>query len=803
MTGEFCGAGWQPAAGCQSACTGATLNLPFLQKFGLLLRPGRRTTSPPQAASLPHKLLPLILLTIPAFAQTSASQWSVEAMTAAAPPGGHALLRVTAKIDTGWHLYSGTTPFGQPTTFKVGPDSIVDGVRMYQPPPKRAFDKVADNDTETYVGEAAFVLDVAIKKNAAPGDAQLDVNARYQTCNDTQCLPGKWSGTVAVKIDPAAAASAAIPDGYKEAVAPKASGAAPADTGLAAFIFVAFGFGLLSIFTPCVFPMIPITMSYFLNRQSSSRRDGVVQAVVFCLGIIVLFTGLGLGASAILGPAGVKNLGASPWVNGFIAALFIAFGLSLLGAFEITIPSPILTKLNQSSNAGGFIGTLLMGLTFALSSFACVGPFVGTLLAGSVEGGALRPLIGMAVFATGLALPFFLLALFPSYLKRLPKSGGWLARVKIVMGFMIVAFSLVYLAKLDQTLGWGLVTRGRFLAAWVVLFAMAGLYLLGFLRMEGVKSDESVGLGRLITGIVLLIFAISLLPGMFGGNLGNLEAFVPMASEQAGGFGGSGGGDALVWMKDQYREALAKAKAEGKLVFIDFTGYNCANCHWMRGNILNRPEIVAELKKFVLVELYTDGVDAASEANSKLQLEKFGTVAEPLYVILDPEEHVIARFDHLTHDPAEFLAFLQTAKPAAASPQPETAIGPFTKLDGRPFDVAALKDKVVVVNFWATYCVPCIAEFPSFNKIYRDLGPKGVAVVGVDVDADAAGVPGFLKKHPIEYSVAVGGEAAMQQYKFEGPPVTIVYDRSGKQVQRFDGGASEAELRAAVEKALQ
>jgi thiol-disulfide isomerase/thioredoxin len=221
--------------------------------------------------------------------------------------------------------------------------------------------------------------------------------------------------------------------------------------------------------------------------------------------------------------------------------------------------------------------------------------------------------------------------------------------------------------------------------------------------------------------------------------------------------------------------------------------------------------MVAELKRFVLVELYTDGVDAASEANSKMQLEKYGTVTEPFYVILDPEEHLLAKWDGLTHDAAAYLAFLQSAKPAetvAAAPPAAaagigSAIGPFQKLDGGPFDTPALAGKVVVLNFWATYCVPCIAEFPSFNKIQHDLGPKGVVVVGVDVDADAGGVPGFLKKHPIDYSVAVGGEAAMQQYKFEGPPVTIVYDRSGKQVQRFDGGASEAELRKAVEKALE
>ena len=290
---------------------------------------------------------------------------------------------------------------------------------------------------------------------------------------------------------------------------------------------MAFGFGLASIFTPCVFPMIPITMSYFLNRQSGGRRESIVQALVFCLGIIVLFSGLGLATTAILGPFGIVTLGSNPWVNAFISALFIAFGLSLLGAFEITIPSVILTRLNQSADQGGFIGSLLMGLTFSLASFACVGPFVGTLLAASVSGGKTRPLIGMVTFATGLALPFFLLAVFPSYLKRMPRSGGWMARVKVVMGFIILAASLKYLSSLDQVLQLGFLTRERFLAAWIVLFAMAGLYLLGFLRLEGIKPDETMGLGRLLSGIALLIFAISLLPGMFGGKLGDLDAYVP------------------------------------------------------------------------------------------------------------------------------------------------------------------------------------------------------------------------------------------------------------------------------------
>jgi thiol:disulfide interchange protein DsbD len=346
----------------------------------------------------------------------------------------------------------------------------------------------------------------------------------------------------------------AIPAGYLEAKPAQEQARTGGESH--SFLLVAFGFGLASLFTPCVFPMIPITMSYFLSRPSGGRRESVAQAAVFCLGIVVLFSGLGLLMTALLGPFGIVTLGSNPWVNGFIAALFLAFGLSLLGAFEINIPSPILTRLNRSSEKGGWAGALLMGLTFSLASFACVGPFVGTLLAASVAGGGARPLLGMVTFATGLALPFFLLALFPSYLRRLPRSGGWLARVKVVMGFVILAASLKYLSSVDQVLQWGWLTRERFLAAWIVLFAMAGLYLLGFVRLEGVKPDEPMGLGRLLVGIAFLVFALSLAPGMSGGKLGALDAYVPAAGGEATP-GSSASG--LVWMKDQYRAARAQA----------------------------------------------------------------------------------------------------------------------------------------------------------------------------------------------------------------------------------------------------
>jgi thiol:disulfide interchange protein DsbD len=739
----------------------------------------------------------LLLLAGCAFAQQDQHvQWSLALEPGSAPPGAKVLARLTGRIDPGWHLYSMSTPAATPATILLADNPVVERYRALQPPPKRTFDPNFNSDTETYEGQVAFLLELEIGKNAPAGPAQLTVNARYQTCSAKQCVPSRWTGTASVIVDAAAtAAVVAIPAGYAEAKpVPEQDrkGGWPHS-----FLLVAFGFGLASLFTPCVFPMIPITMSYFLSRPSGGRRAGVTQAAVFCLGIIVLFSGLGLLTTALLGPFGMVTLGSNSWVNGFIAALFLAFGLSLLGAFEINIPSPILTRLNRSSEKGGWAGALLMGLTFSLASFACVGPFVGTLLAASVAGGGARPLVGMVTFATGLALPFFLLALFPSYLKRLPKSGGWLARVKVVMGFVILAASLKYLSSVDQVLQWGWLTRERFLAVWIVLFAMAGLYLLGFVRLEGVKPDEPMGLGRLLVGMAFLAFALSLAPGMFGGKLGGLDAYVPVAGGVAPGSSGS----ALVWMKDQYRAALDRARREGKRVFVNFTGYACTNCHWMKANMFTRPEITAALQDFVLVELYTDGTDEASQANQNLELSKFHTVAIPFYAILDADEKAVATFAGSTSDAREYLAFLQG--PGAGGQGTGTGIGVFSTLDGGALDTAAFRGKVVVVNFWATWCVPCIQEIPGFNKLHQQLGGKGVVVLGVSMDEEGAErVRPFLKKHSMDYLVALGSEAVSKQYGLDQLPVTIVFDRSGKQVKRFDGFTSEDVLQAVVQQAL-
>jgi len=619
---------------------------------------------------VPRLLAGFFLLLVSAFGAQDPVQWKLTFDSPSAPPGSKILARLAAHIDPGWHLYSLTTP--KPpiaTTAGLAENPAIAGFQVYQPKPLIKLDPSFGVNTETFGEEVVFLYEIGLKKDAPAGPAEITAQVRYQCCNDSMCLPPKRktaSGTI--QIDPALKAETiVIPAGYTEfrpagtaSAAPAAPAPNPQASGFGFFLLTTFVAGLAAIFTPCVFPMIPFTVSYFINRSSGSKRDGVIQAVVFCLGVIVFFTGLGLITKAIAGPIGVVKLGNSPWVNSFIGLVFIVFGLSLLGAFELTLPSGLLTRLNQASEGGGSLGTLIMGLTFTLTSFACIGPIVGPLLVASVQSSGLQPVLGMASFATGLALPFFLLALFPSYLQKLPKSGGWLVRVKVVLGFIVLAVSLKYLSTADQILQTGFISREMFIAAWVVLFALPGLYLLGFLRLEGIKPDESLGVGRMLLGSVFLIFSISLLPGLFGATLGELEAAIPVQAKTAslGPAGAEGGGP--VWLKNQYKEALAKARAENKLVFVNFTGNACTNCHWMKANMFPRPEIAPLMKDFVLVDLYTDGTDTASEENAKMEEERYKTVSLPYYVILYPDEKVIASFGGSTRDVQQFATFLKS-----------------------------------------------------------------------------------------------------------------------------------------------
>jgi thiol:disulfide interchange protein DsbD len=400
----------------------------------------------------------------------------------------------------------------------------------------------------------------------------------------------------------------------------------------------------------------------------------------------------------------------------------------------------------------------------------------------------------MATFAGGLAFPFFLLALFPAWLKKLPRSGEWLARVKVVMGFLVLAFMLKYLYSLDAVLQTGFLTRERFLAAAFVLLAMAGFYLLGYVRLPGVSADTELGVARLLIGMLFVAGGISLVPGMFGARLGEIEAFIPPPSSDSAS-SASGGAVELPWMKNDLAGALAKAKAENKLVLADFTGYACTNCKWMKRNMFTRPEVDAVARNMVLVELYTDGADAESQANQKLELDKFQTVAIPFYVVYDGAQNALSTFADKTSDSQQFLSFLNAKPTVAATPGLEGT--PFKSLEGRSISTSDWKGKVVVLNYWATWCIPCRQEIPEFNRVHEELASKGVEVVGISMDEDGAeAVKAFLKQIPMKYTVGLGTGSLGQL------PVTLVLDRSGNTVQRFEGFTKPDVIRAAIDKAL-
>jgi len=612
-------------------------------------------------------------------------QWTLTPAhnAAAVAPGGKAYFELKATIQPGWHLYSPTTPSGGPIITKIGlnENPAIASYNVFRPQPLRKLDPNFQVDTETYAGEAAFWIEALTSKSAS-GKSTVEAVVRYQACTDVKCLPPVRKTVTAdmLFVTGTPAASFTVPPGYAVvlAAAPQPPGSSSAQSPLQnpargessfGFLLTAFGFGLAALFTPCVFPMIPITVSFFLNRNATPggepKQGGWKQALVFCLGIIVLFTGLGFLVTAIAGPFGVVQLGSSPWVNGFIAIVFFVFGLSLLGAFELRLPSGLLTKLTSASQGGGYAGTLLMGLTFSLTSFACIGPIVGPLLIASVQTKGAQPVLGMLAFATGLAAPFFLLALFPSYLQKLPRSGGWMVRVKIVLGFIVLAVMLKYLSNVDQVLQTQWLTRQRFVAAWIVLFALPGLYLLGLLPMEGIKKDERLGVTRALVASLFLIFSISLVPGLFGGRLGDLDAFIPEASGAL--FGNSAAQVQAApanYFKNRLDAALAAARQQNKLLLLNFTGYACTNCHWMKANMFTRPEIQSALKDLIVVDLYTDGADAESDKNQKLEDRKFGTVSIPFYALMDADRNVVATFPQLTRNPHEFLSFLES-KPVA------------------------------------------------------------------------------------------------------------------------------------------
>ena len=475
-------------------------------------------------------------------------------------------------------------------------------------------------------------------------------------------------------------------------------------SGLLGTFLFAFVAGLLALVTPCVFPMIPMTVSFFMKRYSD-RKKGIRDAMLYGLSIIAIYLILGVGVSALFGADALNAMSTDPWFNIFFFVLLVVFAASFFGAFELTLPSSWVNKMDRKSDRAGLVGIFFMAFTLALVSFSCTGPFVGTILVeAAVKGNFWGPVVGMAGFAIALALPFTLFALFPGWLSGLPKSGGWLNSVKVVLGFIELAFALKFLSNADMVLDWHLLEREVFIALWVVIFAMMGFYLLGKIRLPHDSPLESISVTRLFLALITLSFALYLVPGIWGAPVKIISAFAPPTTySEAASAGGSKETLEILQIEPMsvrrepiglpYREtgpqgipvftdleqATTFAKAMNRPILLDFTGKACVNCRKMEADVWSDARVKNLLSnEFVVVELYVDFREKLPESEqyttpegksirtvgqkwTDYQIRRFGSNSQPYYVITDPDDRVIAPTRAYDTDVEAYLAWLNEA----------------------------------------------------------------------------------------------------------------------------------------------
>lgn len=472
------------------------------------------------------------------------------------------------------------------------------------------------------------------------------------------------------------------------------------------FFFIAFGSGLIALLTPCVFPMIPMTVSFF-SHGSKSKSESFSMSMVFGFSIIMIYILLGFITSLIFGPE-IANFLSTHWIpNVAFFLIFIIFAISFFGAFEITLPSSFVNKIDKQADKGGYVGVFFMAFTLALVSFSCTGPIVGSILVASASGEVMMPLVGMAGFSTAFAIPFTLFAAFPSWLRSLPSSGGWLNSVKVVLGFLEVAFAFKFLSIADQTYHWGILDRDVFLAIWIVTFFFLGLYLLGKIKLPHDNEGQKISVTRLLLSLLTFAFVIYLIPGMFGAPLKGLSGYLPPQNghdfdlakiiRQNGGGSGSAGNELVGNLCDvpkhaellhlphglvgyfDLKQAQECSQQLQKPIFVDFTGHGCVNCREMEANVWSDPRVLKILReKYVIVALYVDDKTELPEnqwyrseydnklkktigkQNADLQIVRFNNNAQPYYCLLDENAELLAQPKAYDLNIQNFIDFLNS-----------------------------------------------------------------------------------------------------------------------------------------------
>ena len=672
--------------------------------------------------------------------------WSV-----AVSESGDGISRIVfkARIAEPWHMYD-TGPYdGGPNatafTFEPNADVTLLGEIEQLSKPVRVYDSLFAMEIGYFEKSAEFVQKVRV----APGrETTLKAVVEWMACDDESCLPpadrtfsiplkaaavqtaaGGASATPAAPVSATGNSSAvaqagdmtttdtaadtavnAVPDADSAAVSqPLLQPDAPVGGGtLWSAIIEAILWGFAALLTPCVFPMIPMTVSFFL-KGSGNRARGRLMAALYgvCIvalytlpiAVIILITKL-VGGDAIT--ADIFNWLATHWIPNVIFFLvFMVFAASFFGAFEITLPGWLVNKSDSKADKGGLVGLFFMALTLVLVSFSCTGPIVGSVLIKSTSGEVWAPVITMFAFSVAFALPFTLFALFPSVLNNLPKSGGWLNSVKVVLGFLELALGLKFLSVSDQTYHWGILDREVYLALWIVIFTLLGFYLLGKIRFKHDSEVQSVGVTRLLLAIVTFSFVVYLLPGMWGAPLRGLSGYLPplhtqdfvldAAESPAGNSGGGKAGDAFTVARHSdilnlphglngffdYDEALAYARKVHKPLFVDYTGHGCVNCREMEARVWADPQVLQLLRNdFVIVALYSDDkkelpenewvtaetgrvLKSIGKINAYLAHKRFGINSQPYYMILGPDGEQLAPGRGYNLDVDQFVAFLR------------------------------------------------------------------------------------------------------------------------------------------------
>ncbi len=630
--------------------------------------------------------------------------------------GDEAEIIFTAKIDKGWHLYSTELGSDGPisATFNVNKMDGAETVGKLQPRGKevKQFDNMFGMELRFFEGSATFAQKIRFTKP----EYDIDCYLEYGACNDEMCLPPSQIALVKKGKSPAVAATAAPKAEEKaaesaepEAETPAATAdTAKADTAVAApataqaggndlwapvtdelnafdestqnssllYIFLAgLVGGFLALLTPCVWPIIPMTVSFFLKRNKD-RAKAIREAVTYGISIVVIYVLLGLVVTLLFGASALNALSTNAVFNIFFCLLLVVFAASFFGAFEITLPSSWSNKIDQKSeNTSGLLSIFLMAFTLTLVSFSCTGPIIGFLLvAVSTQGSIVGPTLGMLGFAIALAIPFTLFAMFPSLLKSAPKSGGWMNVVKVVLGFIELAFALKFLSVADLAYGWHILDREVFVALWIVIFGLLGIYLLGWLKFPHDDDDRRTNVPQFFLAMISLAFAIYMVPGLWGAPLKAISAFAPPMNTQ----------DFNMHEKSveakytDYDLGMAAARAEGKPVMVDFTGFGCVNCRKMEAAVWTDPKVADILNKdYVLISLYVDDKTPLPEPMqveengqkrtlrtvgdkwSYLQRTKVGANTQPFYVLLDNEGKPLAGSRSYDEDIQEYLNFLQ------------------------------------------------------------------------------------------------------------------------------------------------